>query len=240
MSWETAAVMVVIMVAGMIQGLSGFAFGMVAIALLSWIIDLKDASIILAWPSLAINLFILWRLRCHFRLERITPLLLSAVIGAPLGIFFLVHSDPVCFRRVLGVILLAAVVQRFLPLLKGKAWHPLWLGIPAGLLSGAMSGAFASGGPPVVAYFSSQNFVHARFVASVQAGLAAGTAARLLVLMTGHKFAGVNLMLGGAGVIMAVLGAGVGLLLLPRLNRKVSRAITFTLLVVMALKFTLW
>ncbi|MDD2478270.1 MAG: sulfite exporter TauE/SafE family protein [Victivallaceae bacterium] len=185
---EYVIIMFIIILAGIIQGTSGFGFGLVALGLISLLINIKDASIMLAVAGFSINLILLWRLRKYYKTDRMLPVIVSAAIGAPFGVMFLLDCNVEIIRKLLGIILFITLLQRINPCLSGKRWDPFWLGIPAGFLGGALSGAFGTGGPPVVAYTASQDFEKHRYVACVQAVLGIGAISRIIFLSINGAF----------------------------------------------------
>ena len=102
---QVLLIFLIMAAAGLVQGATGFGSGLVAIGLLTWIIDVQTGSVLLVLSALSLNLAILYRLRRHFHWERIWPLALSAVVGVPFGVLVLAKVDPQLLRPVLGVLL---------------------------------------------------------------------------------------------------------------------------------------
>lgn len=236
---ETAAILVIMTLAGMVQGAAGFGFGLVAIAVLSLLIDIRDASVMLVLASLSMNIFIFWRLHTHFKRDRVMPMIVSAVLGVPLGVWLLVEADPIVLRRILGAVLILTVVQGLIPALAKRRWHPLYVGVPCGVFSGAFSGAFATGGPPAVAYVASQNFDRFRYSATLQLVLGTSAIARILCLGFSGMFTRRILTLSVSGVACTVLGAWLGLSVLKRLSDKKLKKGILGLLAVLGIKYLL-
>ncbi|MCK4983809.1 MAG: sulfite exporter TauE/SafE family protein [Victivallaceae bacterium] len=232
--FEIAIFLLILLIAGLVQGTSGFGFGLVAVTFLSFVMNIKDASVSLVLVSLSINVFIFWKLRRSFRFERVMPLLISSLAGVPLGVLILIKADENMLKRILGIILIVAVIQGLLPKLRHKRWHAWWLGIPCGLFSGALSGAFATGGPPIVAFMSSQNFQRLRYVASVQLVLGTAAVIRLLCLVANSSLNSKAFSLSLVGAIAAVTGAFLGLQILKKINQELFRKIILAILTIMA------
>lgn len=230
-------IIVVLTAAGAVQGTSGFGFGLVAVSILSGVIPLKQASVMLVLASLSMNLYILLRLRRHFSMRRMKWMLAGSVVGVPLGVWLLVEADETLLRNILGIILLLTVAQRFIPYIKAKRWHPLWVGAPCGLFSGALSGAFATGGPPAVAYVQSQRFDRFRYTASVQVPLAVAAVVRVVCLGAARMFTAQILMLSMLAVACAVGGAWLGLHALKRLPDRAVRTVVLVMLFALGIKY---
>lgn len=161
-----AGVVAVLTLAGFLQGLSGFGFGLTAMALLPLVLDLPDAQAVITvvnLPVCLINAAALWR---HFSWTGCTGVMVGAWIGVPLGFQFLTRLPAEQVRQWLGLALCGLVLFEFLP--GRRAWpYPVWSQPLVGLASGALGGAFNIGGPPVVAYAYSQPWTNQRIVASL-------------------------------------------------------------------------
>lgn len=237
---QLAGLTVVLCAAGAVQGMSGFGFGLIAVALLGSIVPLKQASVMLVLASLCLNLYILFRLRKNLSWQRMNYLLGATVVGVPLGVWLLVQADERLFRQVLGIVLLLTVVQQLVPFVRAKRWHPVWIGVPCGLFSGALSGAFATGGPPAVAYVQSQRFDRFQYAAAVQVPLAVAAVVRVACLGATGMFTRDLLALSGVAAVCAVSGAWFGLHVLKRLRDHAVRKVVVGMLLLLGIKYMVW
>lgn len=228
---------IVFVTAAAVQGAAGFGFGLVAVGLLGSLLPIKDASVTLVLASLTLNCFIFYRLRSHFRWDRVLPMIVSTLVGVPLGVWILVAASEVLLHRLLGVVLLVTVVQNFLPGIGDKRWHPVGLGVPCGLFSGALAGAFATGGPPAVAYVSSQHFTRFRYSATLQLALGTSAVMRILCLGVSGQFTPRILLLSGLGIVCAIAGAWIGLHCLKWLSDEHLKKVVLAVLFVLGLKY---
>lgn len=235
-----AAILAILVLAGAVQGAAGFGFGLVAVGLLSTLTTVKEASVLIVFATLSLNLFIFWRLRASFRFDRLVPLIAGAAAGIPLGIMLLVRVDPAALQQILGVVLLLGVVQGFIPMLAGKRWHPVYLGVPCGLFSGALAGAFGTGGPPLVLYVSSQDFDRLRYSATLQFLFAVNGVMRSCWLAVSGLLTQRVLCLSVTAVCCAVIGAWLGLHMLKRMPERVLRRYVRALLLVLAIRCLCW
>lgn len=104
MSAELALLVVGAVVAGFVQGLSGFAFSMVAMSFWAWGLDPKTAAVMAVFGSLTGQLVAALTLRRSLALDALWPFLAGAAIGIPLGVALLPRLDPDWFRFVLGLL----------------------------------------------------------------------------------------------------------------------------------------
>jgi uncharacterized protein len=91
--------------AGFVQGLSGFAFGLVAMAFWVWAVPPQLAAPLVVFGSLVGQLLAVGSLRRVFALKRALPFILGGVIGVPLGAALLPHIDQTLFKAVIGALL---------------------------------------------------------------------------------------------------------------------------------------
>src|SRR5476651_2372868 len=77
--------------AGFIQGLSGFAFGLVAMAFWAWAVPPQLAAPLVVFGSLVGQLLAVGSLRRSFALRRALPFILGGVLGVPAGAALLPH-----------------------------------------------------------------------------------------------------------------------------------------------------
>ena len=89
------------------------------------------------------------------------------VVSAPFGVLFLARAEPTILNLVLGAILIVSALQGMIPKLGKKRRHPVYVGVPCVLLSGALTGAFGTGAPPLVAFVSTQGYDRLRYAATV-------------------------------------------------------------------------
>lgn len=92
--------------AGFVQGLSGFAFGLVAMSIWSWTIAPQLAAPMVVFGSVIGQLMAISVLRRGFDLRRAMPFILGGVFGVPLGVWLLHYVDPSLFRGGVGLFLI--------------------------------------------------------------------------------------------------------------------------------------
>ena len=143
----------VFLAAGFVQGLTGFGSALVAIPLLSLLMDVKTAVPLCTLNGMIITMYLGWRLRNHLHWHRIWPLLLGSLPGVLAGVTLLKKVDSAAIRTGIGLLLISYSVFNLLvrprPVNPGRSWAIL-----AGFLTGAIGAAFSAGGPPVIIYTS--------------------------------------------------------------------------------------
>ena len=136
-------------VAGVVQGLSGFAFGMVSMSFWAWVLDPRLAAALAVFGALTGQLLALFSVRRGFDWALLWPFLLGGLAGIPLGVWVLPHLDMDWFKAVLGALLalwcpVMLMAQR-LPRIGGNRWGDGAVGLVGGVLGGI--GGFAGSVP---------------------------------------------------------------------------------------------
>jgi len=155
----TVCFLILIFVAALVQGMTGFGFGLFAVGLLPFLIPVKAVVPFVAFGTLLSVLHSLWALRGRVCPGVALPSLIGALLGTPVGILLLTRLDPRSVRLILGVTLAVFAAyslgaSRAPPSLRlGVRW-----GYAFGFAGGALGGSVGVGGPPVVIYACFQDW----------------------------------------------------------------------------------
>jgi uncharacterized membrane protein YfcA len=143
-----AAVALGAVLGGFVQGLSGFAFGLVAIGLWAWTVDPTVVGPLVVFGSLLGQMLSFGTVRRGLDPGRLLPFIVGGLIGIPIGVLLLRRVDPVEFKLAVGVILLlwcpAMLLLRELPRVDGGG---RWADGIAGWIGGVMGGLGGLTGP---------------------------------------------------------------------------------------------
>lgn len=133
---------------GFVQGLSGFAFGMVAMTVWAWVLAPQLAGPLVVFCSFIGQLIAFGSIRRGFDWRLVLPFIVGGALGVPLGAALLPHIDQTIFKAALGATLLVwcstMLLARGLPhLARGGAFADG----AVGLVGGAMGGLGGLPGP---------------------------------------------------------------------------------------------
>ncbi len=92
-------------VGGFVQGLSGFAFGLVAMSFWTWKIDPQLAVSMVVFGALTGQIVAAVKFRRNFELRLLFPFIIGGLLGIPLGIKILPHLDINIFKIIFGLLL---------------------------------------------------------------------------------------------------------------------------------------
>ncbi|MEO0706295.1 MAG: sulfite exporter TauE/SafE family protein [Cyanobacteria bacterium J06649_5] len=230
----------VIGLAAAVQSLAGFGFALVAIALLPFFLELSLAIPLVLMMCLLSSLGLWIVYRNDFNWRAIAPLVLSALVSIPIGLVGLHYVPEDIARKVLGgfiVLYVAYDVLRLVtpifetPELTSPRWAYLFGGI-----SGFLTGAFTTGGPPLVMYANSKGWSPEEF----KGNLPGVYVVALTFALTGHYFEGhLTPELWEIALYCTpffAIGMGLGILLSKKIDATSFKRIVLSLLSVIGLK----
>jgi uncharacterized membrane protein YfcA len=225
------AAFLVMVLAGLTQGLTGFGYALVSVPLLIIFLSPKVVVPVVVLHCVLCNALVLLEVWRWADLKRIWPLMLAATIGTPLGTYLLVVLDVNALKVLMGLVIALFGLAFLVGFRKEIRNERLACG-PLGLVSGLLSGSTGMAGPPIVLFFANQGMDKQSF----RANLVAYFLVLNLVTIPGHLLGGLVsetvvlytlLLLPGL-----VLGTVAGIRLAGRVDEKRFR--TVSLLVVTA------
>ena len=150
-----AYAVVVIFLAAIVRGFSGFGFSMLTITALSLFYPTAEIVPSIFMLELAASLNLLPSIWKDIHWRSLGPLTLGCVIATPIGVWFLAHIAPAPMQLALAVFVLIATGLLAVGYAVKRVPGPI-VSTLAGAASGLANGAFGIGGPPVILfYFSS-------------------------------------------------------------------------------------
>ena len=134
--------------AGFVQGLSGFAFGLVAMAFWAWALEPSLAGPLVVFGSLIGQLIAARPVLRGADPTRAWPFVFGGVVGVPLGVVLLGYINPLAFKAAVGLLLVI-----WCPLMLRSAdlprivWGGVWADAAVGWIAGIMGGLGGLTGP---------------------------------------------------------------------------------------------
>jgi uncharacterized membrane protein YfcA len=220
------------------QTLTGFGSGLVAMAFLPGLLGVQTAVPLMVLVSASMELILLIRLRAHFNLQAVWRLMLTAVLGIPLGVWALRGLSERTLLLVLGIVMAGYALYALFNFKLPGLEHPAWA-YPVGFLSGLLSGTYGVGGPPVIIYAACRGWKPGEFKSNLQGFFLIGNTLALV----SHAIAGNLTRSVWSNYLYALPAIALGLLAGTVLDRCVNpqlfRKLVLILLVIMGLRFIL-
>lgn len=225
----------IIFAAILTQSVAGFGVALVAMPMLVTLMPPVMASTLLAITSLPMQVIILWRYRHALRARSLWRLMVSSVAGIPLGVYALANLDQHTILTALGLVLIAyslySLIEWKLPTLNAPAW-----GFGFGFFAGFLSGAFNTGGPPLVIYGQCRGWKPDQFKANMQILLMVNATSVVIAhLAAGHLTSDVlnNYVV---TLPMVFIATAVGFRISERINAALFRRMVLILLLVIGIR----
>ncbi len=212
--------------AGLVQGISGFAFAMVAMSVWVWGVEPRLAAAMAVSGGLLGQCVGLFTVRRGLQPAVLLPFVAGALLGVPVGVWALPRLDPAWFKLLLGLFLVLCcppmlLVGRLPRVSAGGCWADALVGLLGGVMGGiaGFSGVLPSlwvtlrGWDKDLQRGVIQNFSLAALAATLVAYIASGA----LTLQMATKFA----VVAPAMLLPALLGARIYRGLSPLAFRRV-------------------
>ncbi len=163
----------------------GFGDALIAMPLLVLTISVKTATPLVALMGFTIAITILSRNWRDVDIKAAWRLIVSSLLGIPVGIWLLRDAPEQIVKAILGVVLvlfgLYNLISPRLPTLREQ-----WSAYVFGFVSGILGGAYNTNGPPIVIYSALRRWPPERFRATLQGYFFPSG----IILLLGHGIAG--------------------------------------------------
>jgi len=160
-------VLVILFLSTFTRSALGFGDALIAMPLLAMVVGMRTATPLVAFAASTIAITIMlggWR-RVDFGTA--WRLIVSSLVGIPIGLFFLKAAPEVIVQAILGLVLIVfgsySLLKPNLLALRGERLSYLF-----GLAAGILGGAYNANGPPVVIYGALRRWPPERFRATLQ------------------------------------------------------------------------
>jgi uncharacterized membrane protein YfcA len=177
--------LLIIFLAVFTQSLSGFGVALVAMSLLTPLIGIHSAAPLVALLAISLEIILLIYYRSALNVRAVWPLVLSSIVGVPLGVLTLKQVDEEITLSILGLVVLGyalyGLLKPSMPELRGGGW-----GYLMGFLAGILGGAYNTSGPPVILYGDLRGWQPDEFKGNLQGFFLINS----LVVVFSHAWAG--------------------------------------------------
>ena len=230
---------IVVFISAFTLSVAGFGVGLVAMPLLSLLLGVQIAAPLVALYVMLLNLAILWRYRVSFNSRAVSRLIISSVVGVPVGIWALRYFNETVILRLLGIVLISYSLYILVsPRLFKISQNHIWT-YGFGFVAGCLGGAYNAFAPPVIIYGQLKGWPRNEFKSNLQGFFLFGAVMVILV----HGISGNLTELVWYSFLIAIpacaLGLSAGLSLDRFLNQRIFRKLVVILLLVLGIGLVL-
>lgn len=207
----------VILVSAVIMGLTGFGFALIVIPVFLLFMETKTVVILNIILGTLICIPIMWQARKHLIFGKIALLVISCIIGLPVGIYILSHvASPVMKLIIASVVVIFAIL---LGLGISYKFKKEWLGcIASGFIGGTLMTSIGLGGPPVIIFLINQGWEKNIFRANLNAFFILTGIAAFIALGASGTMTVTTITTSLILIPPLAIGLWIGLKLLPHVN----------------------
>lgn len=224
------------LLAGFVHSAIGFGFGIVAIALLPYLIDARSAHIVLSACSVPMLTMAAWTFRDGLEWRSLRQALIGAAIFLPLGLLLFESVTLDWLVRGTGVCILAMVFWSMRNQSLGASSVNSGSCFLAGSVGGFLAGAVSIAGPPIAAFALKQDWSQARFKAFLTQCLLAMSLYKVVLLIWRGHFVGEAIPHAAVASVLAIVGVYFGALASRRISPERFRYLVAGALIVAACK----
>jgi uncharacterized protein len=145
--------------AGFVQGISGFAFALVVLAIWSWTLDPALIGPLAVFGALLGQILAFHRFRRIIKFRGVAPYVAGGIVGVPIGVALLRHIDPMTFKLCIGLFLVTWCPMMMrpgrLPRINGGS---VLAEATVGLVGGVMGGLGGVSGPAPTLWTTLRHF----------------------------------------------------------------------------------
>lgn len=156
----------IIVIASLTQATVGFGFSLLAVPLLTFIIPMKTIVPLVVVYSFLLNIIVALSAREYIRVNKIWLMILFSIIGIPIGVYGLKSIDSEILKIIVGVLIcitsLSMVKGYKVKFRRVKTSYGI-----TGFISGMLNGSLSMSGPPIVLFFSNENYTKNEFRANL-------------------------------------------------------------------------
>lgn len=164
---EFVLVASIVFLGSLTASMIGFGGALVCMPLLLSVLSPTSAATLYALFSLPLQLIIMWRYRRALDIRPLWRLAVGSLVGIPIGVLLLERLDERIVLSALGIFLIAyglySLYSPRLPTIRSPRWD-----FGFGFGAGVLTGAYNTGGPPLVIYGTSHQWTPEQFKGNLQ------------------------------------------------------------------------
>lgn len=219
MAWVFIMIVIALM-AGFVQGVTGFGSGIVMMIFLPHMLPIEQSAGVSTLTMLVANAMIVWRYRTYIRWKKLIAPFFIYILMAFFSLFISKYLPGPTLKMLLGILLVVLSIYYLVMNLRSieVSTIPLFVMVLFAVISGFFNGLFGIGGPLMALYFLTISNSKEDYLASIQTFFLVDT-----VIMTSMRFAnGIMTMHTLQYVLMGIIGAVIGTIIANRLVKYIN------------------
>jgi uncharacterized membrane protein YfcA len=225
---------IVVLIAGLIKGITTFGFALVAVPPLLIFLSPKLVVPVVTVLSASAMYYMLIDLMKYVQIKRIIPLIIGGVAGIPFGVHLLIILRPELLKILIGVVITVFALF-FLCGFRKEIKNEKPAFVLLGFISGVLGGSTSLAGPPVILFFINQNCDKCTFRANMTLYFAINFSFSFLWYLNGQLITGEVMRYSILLFIPMIVGLISGIKLVNKVNEKLFQQISLMIIIVSGL-----
>ena len=230
---EYLYVLLIMLVAGLVQGSCGFGAGLVGMSLMPFFFDYKTALPIMFIGGAVISIRLLAATFRHVNWKLFLVPVSFSFLGRVAGLMAFNTCANSTLSIILGCLIILVAVFQLLFSQKISIRPRFANGALAGVLSGIFGGLASASGPPLVVYYMNARLEKTEYIATLQATFVAGSLFSISLLAASGAYTVHSLSYGAVAAVGVAAGSTIGLSLFRAMNREMLQKIINLVLLAM-------
>jgi hypothetical protein len=214
-----------------VQGASGFGSGLVMMGLLPFVMDAREAAVVVSLMVPLLMIILLVKLRGRVRAAVALPLVLALLVGVRVGVAIFVEVETPVIEIVIGGSLACFSSYQLLSRRELRARGNWAIACVVGFAGGVLVGTSNTGGPPIVLYVYMLGMPKEETSGTLQAVFLAGAAYKVVELVLRGQVTQSHVELGAIYLLAAIPALFSGFALFRRIDTGKLRRAVYAMLV---------
>lgn len=225
-----AVCMIIVVVAGLVQGVTGSGSALVMVPFLSLFFVPREVVPVTLILGTILNIAILVQSYKHVRLKLVIPMIIASAVAIPLGTLLLLWLPAYGIRIFMGLVIIPfAAAMSFGWSMKIE--NETAAAVPVGFLSGILNGSVTMSGPPVILFLQNQGLGKDSFRASLVAFFLATNVVTFVPFLIGELFTAESLRLSAMFLPAVASGLVGGIVMAKKLPEGRFKKVALLLLI---------
>lgn len=228
---EMITILLITIIAGIIQGVTGFGSGIIMMMVLPMLFALPQSAGISSAIGIFLNLSMVYAYRKYINIKKIVLPAILYIVVCSIAIYFSTMVNQVIMKKVFGIFLVVLAIYYLFIQKEGKKKKlTLAISICCIVISAICDGLFGIGGPLMVLYFLAQTHNTHEYLGTIQTFFFINCSYNTCFRIANGILKVEHLAIIGVGVIGIILGGLIGNKIVDKLDGVWIRKLTYLMI----------
>ncbi len=217
---EAAVAMAAMFLGATVFSATGFGIGMVSTPMMLLAHEPQSAIIVPGTLGMGVAVWIIWKSWRDVPFKQIIPIALASVVGSPIGVYILSNANASVLSIVIAAFIILFAIGSFFKV-EREIPYSTPIGILAGFIVGVLLPTTGVAGSLVMLYLMTKNWERQTVRGAMAFFLMVLTSVAVVQFALAGLYTQERLILIGVATVPALIGLGLGALIIRRINERV-------------------